>query len=294
MALNIFLLFWIAIAIGFSYVFIKMGEESLAPITEMAFRALIGFIGLLVLSLVLRKDLIGHLKDFWRFLVFAILSIVILWLTLAFGEEYVAAGVSSVTITTMPLMTFIIMVFILRKQNFSSLGMAGLIIAILGIVLVVGINNIIHGGTTIIGVLIILGGIVFFTINGILVPIIGKGIDTIVTTTYFVGIASVILWIIAFIFEQPLNSTITDKGIIAELYMGLISTASAFIAYYLLIKRAGPFFASISFYFVPIFGVIGSFLILGERMNWLQIVGIAIVLFGVYLINREKFKKTGS
>jgi len=293
MVLNVFLLFWVAIAIGFSYVFIKMGEESLAPITEMAFRALIGFIGLLVLSLVLRKDLIGHLKDFWRFLVFAILGIVILWLTLAFGEEYVAAGISSVTITTMPLMTFVIMVFILRKQKFSSFGMAGLIIGIFGIVLVVGINNILHGGTTIFGVLIILGGVVFFSINGILVPIIGKGIDTVITTTYFVGIASVILWILTFIFEQPLSSTITEKGIIAELYMGLISTASAFIAYYLLIKRAGPFFASISFYFVPISGVIGSFLILGERLNGLQLVGIVVVLFGVYLINREKFKKTG-
>jgi len=75
--------------------------------------------------------------------------------------------------------------------------------------------------------------------------------------------------------------------------MGLISTAAAYTIYFLLIKRAGPFFASITFYFVPVFGVIGSFLILGEWMNFLQIIGIVVVLFGVYLINREKMKKAG-
>jgi len=291
MVLNVAMLFSVAASFGIAYVFIKLGEKSIAPITEMAGRATIGFICLLIVSLILRKDLAGHIKDLWRFLVFGILSAVFLYLGLAFGEEYTAAGVSSVMVSSVPLLTFVIMIFILREQSFNISGLVGLIVGIIGLLLVVGIDNVLEGGSTLIGVLILLAGFISFTINGVLVPKIGKGIDPIITTTYLLGLAAIILWLLAFIFERPLTTPITAENILVELGIGVISTAFAVCGYYFLIKRSGPFFASISLYLVPVFGVVFSFLILGERLTALQIVGIAVVLLGVYLINRVKMKK---
>jgi len=288
--LNLVLLVTVAAGFGIAYVFIKLGEQSIAPITEMAGRASVAFICLLIVSLILRKDLLAHIKDLWRFLVFGILSAVLLYLGLAFGEEYTAAGVSSVMVSSVPLLTFIIMVFILREKSFSITGMVGLIIGIIGLILVVGIHNVMHGGSTLIGVLILLSGFVSFTINGVLVPKIGKGIDPIITTTYLLGWAAIILLVLAFLFESPLTTPITSDNILIELGLGIISTAFAVLGYYVLIKRADPFFASISLYLVPVFGVVLSFFILGERVDRLQIVGIAVVLLGVYLINRANFK----
>ena len=293
LALNVLLLFWVAAAFGIAYVFIKLEETSFGPITEAAGRAIIAFVCLLIVSLILRKDLAGHVRDIWRFLVFGILSAVIVYLGLAFGEKYTAAGISSVMVSSVPLLTFVITVFILREQTFSISGMAGLIVGIFGLILVVGLENILDASSTLKGVVILLTGFFSFALNGILVPKIGKGIDPIITTTYLLGLAAIILWVLAFILEHPLNTPLTSDNILFELGLGVISTASAVLGYYYLIKRAGPLFASISFYMVPVFGVVFSFLILREQITASQVLGILIVLIGVFLINRETFKKTG-
>ncbi len=48
--------------------------------------------------------------------------------------------------TMMSLMTYIILVLILRDEPFSYIGLAGLILGIIGIVLVVGVHEAMAGG----------------------------------------------------------------------------------------------------------------------------------------------------
>jgi len=78
---------------------------------------------------------------------------------------------------------------------------------------------------------------------------------------------------------------------LSELALGVICTASGYFGYYYIIHRAGVFFSSITFYFIPVFGVVAGMLILGEKVTVSQVIGIIVVFSGVYLINREKFKK---
>ena len=100
-----------------------------------------------------------------------------------------------------------------------------------------------------------------------------------------------IMWVFAFIFDKPLDSTLTEIDLIAEIVMGVFCFAAAFVVYFWLLGRAGAFFSSISFYLVPIVGTLGSYFMLDEKMVTTQIAGMLIVFAGVYLINREKFKK---
>jgi len=285
------ILLYVSAVWGLAFVLIKIGEETIAPITEMAGRSVIGFLSLLILSLVLRKDLVGHAKYILAFLVFSILGITLLFLGVAFGEEFVTAGLTSVLVSTAPLVTFVIMVFILRAESFSVSGLIGLIIGVVGLVLVIGIHNVLGGGTTVKGVLLIAGGFGLFAVNGILAPRLASGTDPIVSTTYYLGLASLILWAMAFVFESPLRTPINEDNLLSELVLGVISTASGFVGYYYILNKAGPFFSSITFYFIPVFGVVAGMLILGEKVTVSQVIGIIVVFSGVYLINREKFKK---
>jgi drug/metabolite transporter (DMT)-like permease len=52
------------------------------------------------------------------------------------------------------------------------------------------------------------------------------------------------------------------------------------------VSSAGPFFASISLYLLPVFGVLFSFLILGEYITVPQVPGITILLLGV--LNKQR------
>lgn len=171
------------------------------------------------------------------------------------------------------------------------LGLLGLIIGIAGIALVIGLNKIMEGGSTILGVLLIGGGFVLLAVNGILAGKWARGIDPVITTTYFLGLGAVILTALAFIFESPVQVPWTEETILSELALGVICTASGYFGYYFIIHRAGAYFSSFIFYFIPVFGLLSGHLFLKEKVDISQIIGVIIVLAGVYLINREKFKK---
>ncbi len=235
--------------------------------------------------------MVGHAKYWCAFLVFSILGISFLWIVTALGEEYISAGLTSVLVSVTPLVTFVIMVFILRDEPFSVVGLLGLIVGVAGLVLVVGINNIIGADSTLIGVLLITSGFSVFAINSIIAPKLASDTDPIVSTTYYTGFASAILWAFAFVFESPLKTHLNEEDILAELIMGIFCFASEFVVYYWLLNQAGPFFSSMTSYLIPIVGSVGGFLILNEKIDLAQVLGILIVFGGVYLLNRESFKE---
>ncbi|MGI9534211.1 MAG: EamA family transporter, partial [Thermodesulfobacteriota bacterium] len=75
MIANIAALIFVSAGFGLAFVLIKFAEETVSPLTVQAFRATIGFLSLLILSIVLRRDLRGHAKHWFAFLVFSVLGV---------------------------------------------------------------------------------------------------------------------------------------------------------------------------------------------------------------------------
>ncbi|MEM7589404.1 MAG: DMT family transporter [Myxococcota bacterium] len=294
MVINVTVLLVVAAFWAFTFIFLKIEERTITPITIMFGRAIIAFFALFAASLILKKDLLSYTKDWWKFFVFALLGITAIWIGLAFGQEYVSAGVASVIVTTTPLLTFVILVFILREEPFSILGTAGLLIGAFGIMLVIGISKIMDGGATLKGVLLIFGGFVSFTINGIIVGKWAKDIDPVITSTWFLFFASIILGALAFTFESPMTLPWTEATIASELALGLFCTGAGYFGYYFILHREGTYFSSFIFYFIPIFGMLAGYLLLHEKVVFSQIIGVVAIIGGVYLVNWAKVRKVKS
>ena len=292
MVFHVILLLYIAAVWAFTFIFVKVEEVAhVGPITIIAGRAIIAFLCLFIVSLILKKDLLGNIKDLWKFLVFTLLGIVGLWVTLAEGQEFIAAGLASVMVTTVPLLTFIILVFVLRDEKFSWIGVGGLLLGVIGIVLVVELKNILAGGTTLGGFLLIGSGFVIFAVCGVLIGRWAKNIDPVITTTYLLGLGGIMLLALAYIFESPIAFPLTKKNVLSELGLGIISTASGYFGYYYLIHKAGTYFSTFIFYFIPVFGLLAGYLVLGEMVAMTQILGVLLIIAGVYIVNWEKVRK---
>ncbi len=76
------------------------------------------------------------------------------------------------------------------------------------------------------------------------------------------------------------------KATAASVVLGVFGTAVASVLFYMLMKRAGPLFSSMVTYGVPFFALMWG-LLAGETITLLQIVGLLIILLGVYLANRQ-------
>lgn len=294
MLFNVILLLYIACVWAFTFIFVKVEEVAhVGPLTIIAGRAIIAFLCLFIASLILKKDLLGNFKHIGKFFVFTLLGIVGLWVTLSEGQEYINAGLASVMVTTVPLLTFIILVFVLRDEKFSWVGVGGLVLGFIGIVLVVELKNILAGGTTAGGFLLIGSGFVMFAVSGILIGRWARNIDPVVSTTYLLGLGGIILLALAYIFESPLTFPITKKNVLSELGLGILSTASGYFGYYYLLHKAGTYFSTFIFYFIPVFGLLAGYLVLGEMVNMTQILGVLLIIGGVYVINWEKRRGKG-
>jgi drug/metabolite transporter (DMT)-like permease len=85
------------------------------------------------------------------------------------------------------------------------------------------------------------------------------------------------------------NHDFTEASVIravgASAVLGIFGTAVATILFYMLMKRAGPLFSSTVTYGIP-FVAIAWGLLAGETIGQLEIVGLFIILSGVYLTNR--------
>jgi drug/metabolite transporter (DMT)-like permease len=70
------------------------------------------------------------------------------------------------------------------------------------------------------------------------------------------------------------------------LYLGIFGTVIGFVWYYQAINRIGPVKAGLFINFVPLFGVLLSFLVLRETITLSLAIGAVLVISGVYLTNR--------
>jgi len=83
-------------------------------------------------------------------------------------------------------------------------------------------------------------------------------------------------------------SNITNKTIIALLYVGIIGTSLYHFLYLNVIKTAGPVTASLVLYLQPIFSFISAFFLLGETISLSFIIGSIFALSGAYITSSNQ------
>ena len=90
-------------------------------------------------------------------------------------------------------------------------------------------------------------------------------------------------------FQMPLLNQSVLQSSVAAGVLGIMGTAIASIIFYMLVKRAGPVFASMVTYGIPFVAVAWG-LLRNEQINLKQFFCLLIILVGVYLVNKPQKK----
>jgi len=93
------------------------------------------------------------------------------------------------------------------------------------------------------------------------------------------------------LFDQVGAYTLFDWGNLA--FLGIFGTALGFVWYYEGIERIGAARAGLFINLVPLSAIALSFFLLSEPVTMSLLVGVALVLTGVYFTNRRPVKKCG-
>jgi drug/metabolite transporter (DMT)-like permease len=92
------------------------------------------------------------------------------------------------------------------------------------------------------------------------------------------------------IFQVDLGNTLTREAVIASIALGIVGSAVATVLFYMLVQKAGGLFASLVTYGIPFVALAWGFFD-REKITVLQVVGLGIILLGVYMANSRTSPK---
>lgn len=265
---------------GASYTFIKVGVETIPPVTLIAARTLIAG-AILVAVLRWRKLNLPSDRQTWiRFLFQACLNSVIPFTLIAWAEQTTEAGLATILNSTSPIFAFLLTATITRHEIMTGRKLFGVSAGLIGTCLIVGLEALNGFGHQLWAQL----AIVAATICYAGAAIFGKnfnGLDPMMPAAGSLICGTVILIPTSLIVDRPWTLVPSADSLLALLALSAFSTALAFVIYFRLVQTLGSVGTTAQAYLrVPI-GVGISVLFLGEKFPSTAWIGLICVLAGV-------------
>ncbi|HEX2135466.1 MAG TPA: EamA family transporter [Microvirga sp.] len=265
---------------GASYSFIKLGVETIPPVTLIAARTAIA--GALLLAVMQARG-IAMPRDAatWRrFAVQSCLNSVVPFTLIAWAERTVDAGLATILNSTSPIFAFLMTWAVTRHEPATLRKLLGVTAGLAGICLVVGAEALGRFGRDLPAQLAILAATVCYA--GAAIFSRGfKGLSPIVPATGSLLCGAALLIPLSLAIDRPWALQPSLTSILALLALSVFSTALAFAIYFRLIRTLGSVGTTAQAYLrVPI-GVAVGIVFLGESLSPTAWAGLACVVVGV-------------
>jgi drug/metabolite transporter (DMT)-like permease len=270
---------------GSSYLFIKLGIETLSPFTLIACRLCFGASVLAIALRVARVTLPRDRTSYGKLVVMALFNIVIPFSLITWGERYIDSSVAAILQATTPLFTIIIASLALSEEAMTLNRLVGLIVGFGGVVILLGRALGGGGSDQIVGEVAIAISSLSYAIGNVFVRLRMRGLHPAVPAFFQVGIAFVIVATLAVAFESPVHLPDNAQALFAVIWLGVFGSALAYLIYFRLVHVLGPTRLSLITYLMPVVAIALGIAVRGERLDVREVIGTGIILGGVGLVN---------
>jgi drug/metabolite transporter (DMT)-like permease len=177
---------------------------------------------------------------------------------------------------------------IFLKEKPKRIFWIGTGIALIGVVIIVGVDKIYESKLSL-GHFLAIGASVFYAIYLLITRKGRSSLDTVTFTAISMLVSSAVLFLICIIAKTPLTGFSVHSWL-SLIGLGLISQLGGWLAINYALGYMKSTIASVSLLSQSVFTALLSIPVLGEYLNWIEISGAFVVLFGVYLVNRKTVK----
>ena len=273
---------------GSNFLFIRIGVRDIKPMTFTSLRL---FIATLVFYIVLKltgKDL--HIpKELIPLLILTgIVDASIPHFLIAWGEQYVESGVTSLILATSPFFTLIIAHFLLQDEKITMLKLFGIGIGFFGVFVLLYNHLTYSSKNLLVGEILILIASIFYALGTILIRKVSEKINFLKASFYFMLFASIFSLPFVFILENPAATRLTISACLSVLYVGIIGSVLGYSIFFYLIDKTGATKSSQIGYITPIFATFLGIVFLKESFTINLLIGSLLILFGVYIVENSK------
>jgi len=283
----IIILAFLSLVWGSSFILIKKGLIAFDPLQVGTIRMMFASLVLLPFAI---KNINAHFKKDWKkFLAIGLLGNFIPAILFAYAETGITSSLAGILNALTPMFTLIVgaTFFAARINRWQSIG---LLIGLGGSITLSFINS--DGGLGSINhyAAIVIAATLCYGININLLKAWFPRLNSLTLTS--LALLSVGPFAVLYLFSTDFISiVINDDSALSSLFylflLGAVGTSFALVLFNKIIQMTTPVFASTVTYLIPIAAVMWG-LIDNEALYLIHFVGMAMIISGVYIVNKNK------
>jgi len=279
---------------GSTYLAMRVIVRDMPPYVAGAVRYLIaGPIMLGTLALMGRKVSLNF-QDLRRLLVISILLLSIGNIGVLWGEEYVSSGLASLIVALVPIWVVIMAAWFFRAGRMTAKGLFGLALGIVGLLVLLWprIASGSHlGRLELLGSAILAGASFFWSLGSIFSHRYNLSVDVFVSAAWQMVLGGLVNAVIALSFGQFQRTHWTTRALSAIAYLVVFGSWLGYSAYIYLLEHVPTPKVATYAYVNPIVAVFLGWAILREHVDLFMLLGTAIIIASVALVNTSKIKR---
>jgi drug/metabolite transporter (DMT)-like permease len=239
-----------------------------------------------------RAPFLGQLAergaDEWAYLAgMAVLANIAPYLLFSWSEQRISSRLAGVLSGTTPLLT-LLLARALGVARLTLPRVLGLVLGLCGVVLLAAPWHDGPRAVSLAGILAALGAATCYAGSYVYARrlLTNRGTEPLVLSAAQLTAGVLLLGAVTpWIGRQPV--TLTGTVALSVMALGVLSTGVAYVLNYRLIQDDGPTVASMTNYLTPVVAVVLGVAFVDERLSWNLVVGTALVLFGVWIAQRN-------
>ena len=281
----------LALAWGSSYLFIKIGVETLPPLSLVGLRLVVGFAVLLVVVIVTRTPLPRDRRTLGHLAILGAVNIAIPFWLIGWAEQHISSGLAGILQSTAPFFTLVLAAAFVHDEHITRGRVVGIAIGFLGI-LVLSARNLADigsaaGAQRLLGELgVVLASLAYGAGNTYARRALREA-RPLVLATGQVGWALAMVVALAFLVDGGITLPTVPEAAFAVGWLGAVGTGFAYVVFFRLLTGWGPTRASLVAYLLPVVAVVLGVAVLGETVDATFLAGAVLIVGGIWVLNRR-------
>jgi len=267
---------------------IVLGLSEAPHLTFAALRAVLAGVALLIPALLLRRRMPKGWRNWGSLGMIGFGATTLGFIGMFHAAEFVSPGTATVIANTQPLMAAVLAHFYL-DESLDARGKAGLFSGFVGIILITApALTSSAAGNYPVGIAYIILAAVGITFSNVLIRRTAGTLDPLVAMGWQLVLGSIPLAIIAMATEQVTAINWSGRFVFSLIGLSVFGTALVYWMWCMALRNLELNRANAYSFLIPIFGLVMGLGFYGERIEWLAIIGIALALVGIILVNRQR------
>ncbi|MGH2477103.1 MAG: DMT family transporter [Candidatus Limnocylindrales bacterium] len=281
---------WILfLALGFmwgsSYLFIKLAVDDFGTFTLVAIRLAIGAAFLWIVIRAAGQELPRERRIYGHLVVMAVVNIVIPFALITWAEQSVDSSIAAILTAAVPLWAIVIAPLFLHDEPIRLNGVIGLMVGFLGVVVLTSRGLQSGRGSDIAGEIALLGASLSYAVGAVYSRRHMRGVRPMIPAVFQVTFAMLIAGTIALFLEQPWEARPDLEAVFSMVWLGIVGSGAAYLVNFRLLEAWGATRTTLVAYLLPIVGIVLGYLVLQEQVDARLLLGTALVIGGVGLVN---------